>query len=277
MEQGEGHAIHANLGEPFPPIPVIAIGQPTPDQHFWENTITVSGSIHLEDQEGTQSDFTGSHAILSLNGGDQQIQVVNGAFGLTIPISTGENVLQVRANGPNGDTGVSPEVHFWGDFTIHDIRVTLTWNTPTADLDLHVWNPLGEHSYYGHKQISDGVLDLDDTEGYGPENFTSTTATPGTYTVSVNSYSLDHDAYSDATVAVTLGTDDPVIYGPFRFTVADANGSGGINPAAWWEVVNIEIGAGGAQVTVGPRTFSPGLIDRVRKDSGREPKRGGGG
>ena len=109
------------------------------------------------------------------------------------------------------------------------------------------------------------------------ENFTSATANPGTYVVSVNSYSLDQDAYTDATVIVRLGTEDPVTYGPFRFTVADANGYGGINPAAWWEVVSIQVPAGGGPVRVVPRTGPSDLFDRLRRDAAREPKRGGGG
>lgn len=50
------------------------------------------------------------------------------------------------------------------------VHVTLTWDTPT-DVDLHITDPFGEEIYYRHAQSnSGGQLDVDDMNGYGPEN-----------------------------------------------------------------------------------------------------------
>jgi len=46
-----------------------------------------------------------------------------------------------------------------------DVRVTLTWNT-SADIDLHVTDPMGQEIYYGNRQAtSGGQLDVDANGG----------------------------------------------------------------------------------------------------------------
>ena len=46
-----------------------------------------------------------------------------------------------------------------------DVRVTLTWNT-SADIDLHVTDPMGEEVYFGNRQAtSGGELDVDANGG----------------------------------------------------------------------------------------------------------------
>lgn len=50
------------------------------------------------------------------------------------------------------------------------IQVTLTWGSQ-PDLDLHVFEPGGNQVYYANKIGINGRLDVDDVDGYGPENF----------------------------------------------------------------------------------------------------------
>lgn len=72
-----------------------------------------------------------------------------------------------------------------------DIQITLTWDN-TADLDLWVTDPFGEKiSYENMESESGGQLDVDDTDGYGPENiFWPTGAAPaGNYLVQVDYFS----------------------------------------------------------------------------------------
>ncbi len=223
------------LSYPVPPYPVFDITYPYDQQHFDDNVIDVEGYIELDNGQP----FTGYTAILSINGIDSEISVdYYGYFDTTISIASGQNNLQMRANGPNGDTGVSDIVTVYGDFTAPEIEVVLWWNTPTADLDLHAWNPDGEHCYYGNSVISDGYLDIDDTEGYGPETFAVETANFGVYEIQINSYSLDSDSFSDASVQVFFDGQLEAVYGPHHFIIDDYNGS---DPAAWWEVCTITV------------------------------------
>jgi hypothetical protein len=64
---------------------------------------------------------------------------------------------------------------------------TLTWSQPT-DLDLYTTAPNGEVAWYGRRVISVGELDYDDTDGYGPENFTLRRKLVGRYEIAVDFY-----------------------------------------------------------------------------------------
>ena len=70
------------------------------------------------------------------------------------------------------------------------------------------------------------------------------------------------------------------IDGPFRFTTSHGKGSSGIDPAAWWKVVRIEIQPGGGQVTVAPRPISTGMFQesgRMRLENQKEEGAGRSG
>jgi hypothetical protein len=64
---------------------------------------------------------------------------------------------------------------------------TLTWSQPT-DLDLYTTAPNGEVAWYRNRVISVGELDYDDTDGYGPENFTLRRKLVGRYEIAVDFY-----------------------------------------------------------------------------------------
>jgi hypothetical protein len=71
------------------------------------------------------------------------------------------------------------------------LQASLTWNT-TADLDLWVEEPDGTTiAYYNSvSSTTGGQLDVDDVDGYGPENiFYEETPPAGTYTVKVDHFS----------------------------------------------------------------------------------------
>jgi hypothetical protein len=233
-EEGDGVEYDMDMAEPQPPLPIITIDTPEEGQSFDDNVVLVQGNIVMEDR----SPFLGDNAILNINGSDWLIGVYEGNFYEYISIGAGTNEIWMRANSENGDTGISDLVTVYGNFSAPDIEVVLYWNTPTSDMDLHIWNPLGEHCYYWNMLISDGSLDIDDTEGYGPETFTAPIALDGTYVVQVNSYSLDEDAYADATVQLYFEGGYYDTYGPHHFVTADYNSD---DPDAWWEVVEFTV------------------------------------
>ena len=241
--------VHAVLTTPGWPRPVFFNLAPEDSAHFDDNVISIAGSVELEDSGGGRTPFDSDVVILRLNGADQMIPVYGGNFSSEVSIFSGDNALVYRATGVNGQTGVSDPLTIIGDFVPDDIVITLGWDSPTSDLDMHVWNPLGEHCYFGHQQISDGFLDIDDVDGYGPETFTATNAINGTYVVKINAYSMDSDPLSNASVAIWLNGGAPALYGPHEFTVGDHNGS---NPAAWWEVAVFTMSGGAKSITVQP-------------------------
>jgi len=252
------------LEYPVPPYPEFTIYSPSDGETFLDNVIDVDGYVELD----TGAPYTGDNAILSINGVDSEIYVSGGYFYQTISIAAGENYLQFRANGPEGDTGVSDIYTVYGDFEAPEIEVVLWWNTPTSDIDLHAWNPDGEHCYYGNSVISDGFLDIDDTEGFGPETFAVQTANTGVYEIQINCWSLDQDDYADASVQVFFDGVLMETYGPHHFIVADGNGS---NPEAWWEVCTITVEGGRCEISNDKPTQI--VQDKIRFDKVNLPRK----
>lgn len=71
-----------------------------------------------------------------------------------------------------------------------DIQITLAWDN-IADIDLYVIDPNGEKIYWENQySSSNGVLDVDDIDGYGPENiyWPENEAPSGYYEVYVEMY-----------------------------------------------------------------------------------------
>lgn len=89
---------------------------------------------------------------------------------------------------------VNDEVDVAGGALAHgtgDVQITLTWDN-TADVDLWVTDPFGERIYFAHPTSqSGGWLDVDDIDGFGPENvfWPFQGAPEGTYIVQVDHYS----------------------------------------------------------------------------------------
>jgi flagellar hook assembly protein FlgD len=139
------------------------------------------------------------------------------------------------------------------------MRIRLTWNSDETDFDLHLLKPGGEFwgegdCYFGNdwpdwdgdgeyydpndpanSDENDPYLDIDDTDGYGPEHITIYSPPPGTYRVIVHYYDDYPYGPSDATVKVTLfeGTPSETVttYGPHQMNEWDQ-----------WDVTDITIG-----------------------------------
>ncbi len=99
-----------------------------------------------------------------------------------------------------------------------EVRIVLTWNDTPWDLDSHLFTPYDEtsgdstyHIWYGNQFDYNGNnLDVDDTDGYGPETMTINELGNGLYKFYVadytncsNQYPTSTDmSYSNATVSV---------------------------------------------------------------------------
>jgi tetratricopeptide (TPR) repeat protein len=70
-----------------------------------------------------------------------------------------------------------------------DIRVVINWNMNSTDIDLHVKDPIDEMCFFGNrKTIIGGRISIDNTNGYGPEQFLLKNAVKGKYRIYVNYY-----------------------------------------------------------------------------------------
>lgn len=65
-----------------------------------------------------------------------------------------------------------------------DLRIVMSWDADSTDMDLHVIEPSGEECYYGHRNtLSGGWLSPDITDGYGPEEYLLRNAPGGDYAI----------------------------------------------------------------------------------------------
>lgn len=138
---------------------------------------------NIQQIKGHVTGFTGSRATLVINGIPQTIPLNDGQFALNSVVAPGVNMIEFIAG------EARDRVSFFAKVPGRDVKVVLTWDTPT-DVDLWVIDPDGEKCYYGNRATKNGGnLDVDITSGFGPETFTMARSKPGTYSVQVQYYS----------------------------------------------------------------------------------------
>ncbi len=89
-----------------------------------------------------------------------------------------------------------------------DLRVSLSWDADLTDVDLHLFEPTGEHAFYEHQLTRmGGLVSRDVTQGYGPEEYLVRRALPGEYTVKVHYYGSGQQTVTGpATMIATVYT-----------------------------------------------------------------------
>jgi uncharacterized protein YfaP (DUF2135 family) len=138
--------------------------------------------------KGTVSDDSIARVDMVVNGYERTVDVRGGNFSATIVMSRGANSIEVVATNNAGEGKDS--VSFFSDVPPVDMQVILSWDTDGTDVDIHVVDPNGEECYYGHRLTEiGGKLDVDDTDGFGPEVFTLANAISGEYEVKVKYFS----------------------------------------------------------------------------------------
>jgi uncharacterized protein YfaP (DUF2135 family) len=159
-----------------------------------QRVATISGSV---------SDRRVTSVRLSLNGAARTINAHAGHFEARLPVRPGPNTVEVAAQ--NGAGSGRDEVGFYASVPHTDLQVLLTWDTDATDLDLHVTEPGGEECYYGNRQTAaGGVLEVDDTDGFGPEVYLSPRAPLGEYRIAVAYRDAGRAAQTEALVEAIL-------------------------------------------------------------------------
>jgi hypothetical protein len=116
------------------------------------------------------------------------------------------------------------------------ITIVLTWQPEGTDVDMHVFDPDNNYTWFHDKQgIPGAELDVDDQQAGGPETFTMPQPRPGRYQVRVNYY--EGNVPVEATLRV-------VVNGTVKFeqtqqlTRSDGNATRGQpqnNPESLWD------------------------------------------
>jgi hypothetical protein len=89
-----------------------------------------------------------------------------------------------------------------------DLRIIMSWDADSTDIDLHVLEPGGEEAYFGNNRTGQGgLVSQDITDGYGPEEYLMRVAPTGSYTLKTN-YFASHQqiVVGPATITATVFT-----------------------------------------------------------------------
>jgi uncharacterized protein YfaP (DUF2135 family) len=125
-------------------------------------------------------------ATLTVNGNAMPVRIdEGGAFARPYSFGAGSNSVETISGGERS------RVQFYQSANgqpVSRLRILLSWDTNGTDLDMHVLTPSGQHAWYGERVINGGAIDVDVTDGYGPEIFASSAPEKGLYQVYINFY-----------------------------------------------------------------------------------------
>lgn len=166
-----------------------------------QRVVTVEGSVG--DPNVT------SEAVMRVNGTPQQIAIMNQSFSAVVVLRSGDNLIEVYVETPDGRRGCTKK-SIKSTTPRTSISATLTWSLDECDVDLYVTQPNGQTAWYLNKSpLQGGRLDVDNTRGYGPENYflsapEGSSIPTGTYTIRVH-YFRDRKVTAQQPIARSVG------------------------------------------------------------------------
>ncbi len=126
-----------------------------------------------------------SETKVKFSGGKLVSDNANG-YVFAVPRDKAKYVLQLKDPTSGAlSNAIALDASALDESKIRPFTVILTWDKGDGtDVDLHVYDSVGrKEAWFGNLSIPKGSLDMDNTEGYGPETYTGS---PTTYGVSVN-------------------------------------------------------------------------------------------
>jgi uncharacterized protein YfaP (DUF2135 family) len=197
---------------------------------------------------GSYKEVSCPAGVIAVNGFMQQFAVrgTDGIFDEKIVLRAGANHVAVQIGELYATLLVT------GDFDPAKLLVTLVWDTPSTDVDLYVYEPGGGVVYYSSKQHA-GSLDVDRTQGFGPENYSLGRAgkkvSAGDYRVRVHYFAdrgLGRTEWTIRVISDESSTQQQLCH---FYGILDFSNGGNANPAGegrdWNEVCTIHVAADG--------------------------------
>ncbi len=176
------------------------------------------------------------------------LAVSGGFFAGDIPLFCGDQRVVYAFTNASGTAYYLVNVTLTGCSGASQFRVQLSWvSDPTSDLDLHLIRPAGVFAsgndcYYANCQgtgldwgvtgaAGNPVLDVDDTEGFGPENiYLASGAETGQYRVVIHDF--DGTIGEIATVRIYFGDVEAAKYTSLAMNASDHR---------YWEVAQVNV------------------------------------
>lgn len=180
-----------------------------PPEYFDNVSVRVTSPSTLTEVDENQVDVTASVTIgdpsiipsqvgFIVNGSSQLSSLSGDSFSTTAVLATGENSIVASMLSTSGQTYLSPPITVISNALNNTYHIRISWDKDDTDVDLHFDWSGGSECYYGNKTPDWGGttvsprLDVDDTNGYGPENITiDALPGPGSYSIFVYYYG-DH-------------------------------------------------------------------------------------
>jgi len=180
--------------------------------HYPASSVNVAGKSDLSQRisgEILANAKVFSPLTMIVNGLDLPQRTEGNFFARPYSFGRGSNSVEVR-NGKEKHSVQFYESNPSGTPT--RLRVLLSWDSDSTDLDLHLITPEGEHCFYGNRRLANGAaLDIDVTTGYGPEIISVPSPRNGTYLVYVNYFGSRNqgDALTTGKVSIVTQSGTP--------------------------------------------------------------------
>lgn len=179
------------------------------------NNIPIAGATVRLDGAVTTTNASGAYRFENVTASGVQVvidsDVYEGYAALTVQFTSlfrsGFHNISASATGFDGyqfdglvvhaDQSTEHDISISPQLTNADIRFVLTWGATPRDLDSHLKTPTGYKVYYGARGSQNSTpfayLDVDDTDGFGPETVTIFNLLDGTYHYFIYNYSGSPD------------------------------------------------------------------------------------
>jgi hypothetical protein len=183
---------------------------------------------------------------------------------LTVPnVPFGNYIVRVRGRNALGVGQFSNQVVVVVGVILGsgDLQVTLTWNSP-ADIDLHIVEPNGSHVYFASRNGTTALLDVDDVDGFGPENafVGAGGASAGVYQIYIVHFSGSVPTTSTIAVSLRPGT-------PSAQTLLFSRATSVADPSTGFNVANVNVLTGQIVETFGTRAeYEAALLAPKRRE-----------
>ncbi|HAC15454.1 MAG TPA: hypothetical protein DCE78_05845 [Bacteroidetes bacterium] len=155
-----------------------------------------------------------------------------------------------------GDETTTHNISLSPRLTGAEMRFVLTWGATPRDLDSHLRTPTGYKVYYNARGSSTAppyaTLDVDDTNGHGPETVTIFQLIEGTYHYFVYNYTNEANIITSNAV-VTIYTED----GSSRTLEIPTSGTG-----RYWYVATVDGSTGRYQIINRIQDTEPGISSK---------------
>ncbi|MFO0711340.1 MAG: Ig-like domain repeat protein [Sandaracinus sp.] len=238
---------------------VTVIAEPTPPDAICPATIETRPlrSVTIEGSgvdDGTIVSLGWTLRSQPMGAASEPPSPANSGRATFVPQLAGEYVLELSVRDDDGNVATCTTLV--QAIATEGLRVEVFWNTDGTDMDTHLMRPDGrtwfteEDCYYGNCQggglmwppggtEDDPSLDIDDTDGFGPENINIESPIDGTYRVAIDAFR----GAANTTVRIYCGgstTEPRQTFGPVFID------SG---PNDLWRVADVTISGGTCTIT----------------------------